>query len=421
MKPFSQRRLDRRTLLRGTGVALALPWLDAMQPALAAEAKMPRRFLGVLNYFSFHAPLLFPENAGSDYKPSPYLELLQDSRDDFTIISGLNHPDVRDGHASDKSFFTGAPHPNSSSFRNTISVDQLAAEAIGHRTRYPSLNFSTSSAYSCSYNRHGVALPAETSPARAFARLFINGSKEEMQQEISRVREGQSILDRVAGQARRLRGEVGPVDRDKLDQYLTSVRELEQRLQRSEDYVSRPKPEVDVDAIEDPDPGADIVRFGQLLEVSRLAMQADLTRFVTLYYVGSSKTPSQPGESFAYHNLSHHGQDAQKIEKLSVLERDLLSQWGQFMSNMKSSGDAGTNLLDETFAVLGAAMGNASSHSATNLPLIVAGGKYRHGQHLAFDPEVPPPLCNLWVDALQHLGLSVDQFSTGNSTLTGLA
>ncbi len=420
MKPFVQRRLDRRTMLKSTSVALALPWLDAMQPALAAELSQPRRFLGVLNYFSFHAPLLFPTESGRDYAPSPYLKHLEKQRDDFTIISGLNHPDVRDGHASDKSFFTGAPHPSSSSFRNTISIDQLAAETLGHHTRYPSLNFSTSSSYSCSYNRHGVALPPETSPARAFAKLFINGSSDEVANEIARVREGQSILDRVGGQAKQLQRSVGPVDREKLDQYFTSVRELELRLARTEGYVSQPKPDVGVAAVEDPDPGEDIVRFGQLLEVSRLAMQADLTRIVTLYYVGSSKTPSKPGENFAYHNLSHHGQDEEKIKQLSILEQDLLRQWSIFMKEMRRTEAAGTSLLDQTFSVLGAAMGNASSHSATNLPVIVAGGKLRHGQHLAHDPDSPPPLCNLWVSALQHLGLEIDRFGSGASTLRGL-
>ncbi len=298
----------------------------------------------------------------------------------------------------------------------TPRLDQLAAEAIGHRTRYPSLNFSTSPAYSCSYNRHGVALPPETSPALAFAKLFINGTKEEMAEEIARVQEGQSILDRVGDEARRLRGAVGPVDRDKLDQYFSSVRELEKRLERSEDYVSRPKPEVDADPIQDPGPGEDIIRFGLLLEVARLAMQTDLTRLVTMYYVGSSKTPSKPGESFAYHNLSHHGQDAEKIEQLSVLERDLLRQWGAYLGRMRETD----GLMDHTFSVLGAAMGNASSHSATNLPLIVSGGGMRHGQHLAHDANSPPPLCNLWVSALQHLGLETDQFGSGTGSLTGL-
>lgn len=421
MNSVCKSHLPRRTLLKAAGISLSLPWLDSMQPALSAEAVQPKRFLGVLNYFSFHAPFFFPTETGSDYTPSPYLELLKDHKDDFTVISGLNHPDVRDGHSSDKSFFTGAPHPGAPSFRNTVSIDQVAAESIGHATRYPSLNFSTSASYSCSYSRNGVALPPETSPAKAFAKLFINGSAEQVAEEVMRVKEGQSILDRIGSEAKRLEREVGPTDRDKLDQYFSSVRDLEKRMVRAESYASQPKPDARTLPIDDPRPGEDIVRFGLLLEVARLAMQVDLTRIVTLYYVGSSKTPSQPGANFAYHDLSHHGQNSDKIDQLAILERDLLRQWGDFLKRMKETGDGPSRLLDHTFAVVGAGMGNASSHDATNLPLIVSGGKFRHGQHLAYDPKNPPPLCNLWVDALQHLGLESESFGSSTGTLRGLS
>lgn len=416
-----QRSLSRRALLKGAGITLALPWLDAMSAAFAAEPKPPMRFIGILNYFSFHAPNLFPKEAGADYVATPYLQGLQRQRKDFTIISGLNHPEVRDGHSSDKSFFTGAPHPGSPSFRNTVSLDQFAAERIGRDTRYASLNFSTSGAHSCSYTRSGVAIPPETSAARAFARLFIDGTPAEVAEEVARVQEGRSILDRVAGEAKRLQRDVGAGDRDKLDQYFTSVRELEQRMVRSEDFAKRPKPKPGVPAIRDPGPGEDTRRFGLMLEVARLAVQTDLTRIVTLYYVGTSKTPSRPGTSFAYHDLSHHGQDAGKLNQLTVLERDLLLEWGGFIQRMKDSRDGASRLLDNTMSVFGAGMGNASSHDSTNLPILVAGGRFKHGRHLAHDPKNPPPLCNLWVQMLREMGMPVEKFGTSNKeTLAGL-
>jgi hypothetical protein len=416
-----QRSLSRRALLKGAGITLALPWLDAMSAAFAPEPKPPMRFIGILNYFSFHAPNLFPKEAGADYVATPYLQGLQRQRKDFTIISGLNHPEVRDGHSSDKSFFTGAPHPGSPSFRNTVSLDQFAAERIGRDTRYASLNFSTSGAYSCSYTRSGVAIPPETSAARAFARLFIDGTPAEVAEEVARVQEGRSILDRVAGEAKRLQRDVGAGDRDKLDQYFTSVRELEQRMVRSEDFAKRPKPKPGVPAIRDPGPGEDTRRFGLMLEVARLAVQTDLTRIVTLYYVGTSKTPSRPGTSFAYHDLSHHGQDAGKLNQLTVLERDLLLEWGGFIQRMKDSRDGASRLLDNTMSVFGAGMGNASSHDSTNLPILVAGGRFKHGRHLAHDPKNPPPLCNLWVQMLREMGMPVEKFGTSNKeTLAGL-
>ena len=176
----TRRAIPRRALLKGTGVALALPWLDAMQPALAAETPPPMRFIGILNYFSFHAPFLFPAEAGPGYAPSRYLQVLEPHRADYTIISGLNHPDVRYGHQSDRSFFTGAPHPTAPTFRNTISLDQLAAELVGRDTRYPSLNFSTDPSFSCSSTKSGVPIPPETSAARAYTKLFIDGTPAEV-------------------------------------------------------------------------------------------------------------------------------------------------------------------------------------------------------------------------------------------------
>jgi hypothetical protein len=418
----TQRSISRRAMLKGSGITLALPWLDAMLSAFAADPKPPMRFIGILNYFSFHAPNLFPKEAGAAYTATPYLEGLQPHRDDFTIISGLNHPEVRDGHASDKSFFTGAPHPGSPSFKNTVSLDQLAAETVGRDTRYSSLNFSTSGAYSCSYTRSGVAIPPETSPARAFAKLFIDGTPAEVAEEVARVQEGRSILDRVAEEAKRLQKTIGPGDRDKLDQYFTSVRELEERMVRSENFAKQPKPKPGVPVIKDPGSGEDTTRFGFMLEVARLAVQTDLTRIVTLYFVGTSKTPSKPGTSYAYHDLSHHGQDKGKIDQLAILERDLLLEWGEFIGRMKESRDGTSRLLDHTMSVFGAGMGNASSHESTNLPVLLTGGRFKHGQHLAHDPKSPPPLCNLWVQMLQEMGVETARFGTSNQeTLAGLS
>jgi hypothetical protein len=229
------------------------------------------------------------------------------------------------------------------------------------------------------------------------------------------VQQGRSILDRVAGEADRLRRDVGAGDRDKLDQYFTSVRDLETRMVRMEDYARLPKPKPEGPPIKDPGPGEDTVKFGLMLDVARLAVQTDLTRIVTLYFVGTAKTPSQPGASFAYHDLSHHGQDAGKIEKLAVLEHDLLAQWGTFLGRLKESPEKGGRLLDNTIALMGAAMGNASSHDATNLPILVAGGRFKHGSHLAHDPKNPPPLCNLWVQILHEMGVTVPRFGTSST------
>ena len=415
----SQKHLSRRTFLKAAGVSLALPWLDAMLPAFAAAPARPMRFVGIVNYLSFHTPLLFPKTAGRNYETTPYLEVLQPLREDFTVVSGLNHPQVRDGHASERSFFTGAPNPNSPSFRNTVSLDQLAAETLGRETRYPSLQLSSAgSGSSLSYTRSGVNLPAEGSPERAFARLFLDGSKAAMAEEIARIREGQSILDRLTDRSKRLQREVGARDREKLDQYFTGVRELEQRLERTEGYARQPKPKPGVPPIKEPAQGEDTARLGAMLEVARPAFQTDLTRLITVHFRDTVKTPSDPGKSYSHHDLSHHGQSSDKIGQLALLERDVLKEWSRFLKRMKEVREGDGTLLGRTMSVLGAGMGNASSHDSTNLPILLAGGRFKHGQHLAFDPLNPPPLCNLWVQMLQELGLEVGKF--GTSTAQGL-
>ncbi len=408
--------LSRRTLLKQGSIALALPWLESMQSAFAATPVQPKRFVCVLNYFSFHAPNFFPKEAGVAYTPSPYLDVIKEHRDDFTVISGLNHPEVRDGHASDRSFLTGTPHPSSPSFRNGISLDQLIAEKIGSQTRFASIAMAQGSGTSFSYSRSGVAIPAESSVTRMFAKLFINGTPAEVQTEVERVRQGRSILDRVGAEARSMQRDVGAADREKLDQYFTSVRELEQRMATAEDYARQPKPNPGLAPLKDPAPGEKTLSFGLNLQLAQLAFQADLTRLVTIYYIGTANTPSKPGETFAYHDLSHHGQDGGKIDKLSFLERDVMSECGNFLSRLKKPCESGTRLIDNTITVVGAGMGNASSHDATNLPLLVAGGGFKHGQHIAHDPKSPPPLCNLWVQIARQMGVEVDKFGTSKGS-----
>jgi hypothetical protein len=421
MNFVTKSHLSRRTLLKQGSIALALPWLESMQSAFAATPVQPKRFVCVLNYFSFHAPNFFPKEAGVAYTPSPYLDIIKEHRNDFTVISGLNHPEVRDGHYSDRSFLTGTPHPGSPSFRNGISLDQLIAEKIGSQTRFASIAMAQGSGTSFSYSRSGVAIPAESSVTRMFAKLFINGTPAEVQTEVERVRQGRSILDRVGAEARAMERDIGAADREKLDQYFTSVRELEQRMVTAEDYARRPKPNPGTAPLKDPAPGEKTLSFGLNLQLAQLAFQADLTRLATIYYIGTSNTPSKPGETFAYHDLSHHGQDSGKIDKLTFLERDVMTECGTFLGRLKTPNESGARLIDNTITVVGAGMGNASSHDATNLPILVAGGGFKHGQHIAHDPKSPPPLCNLWVQIARQMGVEVDKFGTSNKEgLAGL-
>jgi hypothetical protein len=187
-------------------------------------------------------------------------------------------------------------------------------------------------------------------------------------------------------------------------------------MERSKNYTRQPKPKPGVSAPKDPEPGDDTRRFGLLLDIARLAFQADLTRVITIGHGGTAKTPSKPEAKFAHHDLSHHGQDAGKIEQLALIEKDVIATWGVFLHHLRDTPDSqGVRLLDRTISVLGSAMGNASSHDSTNLPILVGGGRFKHGQHLALNPQDPPPLCNLWVQILQELGVETARFGTSKA------
>ncbi len=414
-------KLNRRTLLRAAGVSLGLPLLDCMVGnTRAASADGVRRMLAISAPLGIHTPFLFPEKPGRDYEVTPYLEPLQPLRQKFSVISGLMHPDVDGGHSAEQSFLTGAAHPGQPSFKNTISVDQFAAERLGHQTRYASLVLAAERS-SLSYTRSGVQIPAETRPSRLFAKLFLEGTAEEKATQMRRIEDGQSVMDLVREQTQRVARKVGKQDNQTLDQYVTSVRELEQRLVQAAEWARRPKPHVDREAPEDIADRSDLTgRIRLMYDMMFLALQTDSTRLITFHGPGGAEVVSLEGVDDGWHNLSHHGRDPSKINMLAIIEKEEMRLFAEFLQRLDSVREGDQTLLDQTAIVLGSNLGNASSHNNTNLPIIAAGGHFDHGQHLAFDPIKPPPLCNLYVSYLQHLGLEVDQFSTGSGTLNGI-
>lgn len=368
-----------------------------------------------------HTPFLFPQTAGRDYEVTKYLEPLQEARDKVSVISGLMHPMVDGGHNAEKSFLTGAAHPGQPSFRNSISVDQFAAERIGHETRFPFLSLSAGNG-GISYTRSGVQIPSESRPSRVFARLFLEGSAEEKANQMRRIKDGQSILDLVNSQVKSIQKKSGRADSETLDQYFTSVRELEQRMVAAEEWAKRPKPVVDQKPPKDIEDRSDFTgRMELLFDLMALAIQTDSTRLITLKGAGGAEVVNLKGVDDGWHNLSHHGKDPGKIEQLSIIEREEFRLFGEFLKKLDAIPDGDVTLLDQTAILLGSNLGNASSHNNSNLPIVVAGGRLQHGQYLEFDEAKAPPLANVLVSLLQHLNLEVDEFSTGTGTLTGLS
>ena len=414
--PFS-----RRTFLRGTGVTLALPLLEAMTLVRAqAAAQPPRRMICINTSLGLHTPNLFPEQAGQDYALTPYLEPLAEFRRDFTVFSGLSHPEVDGGHPAELCYLTCAPHPRADNFKNTISLDQYAIEQLVPDTRFGSLTLASSSSRGLSFTRSGVPIPADERPSRVFKNMFVDGTANEVTAQVQRLKQGQSIMDTVLEQAKDFQRGLGRPDRDKLDEYFTSVREVEVRMVKAQDWARRPKPKVDAKPPVDIASSVEVpARVRLMIDLMHLALQTDSTRFITFALNGLNAVPIIPGVTQDWHNLSHHGQDPAKLAELRVVELQQMKLFGELLAKLKGTQEQGGSLLDRTIVMFGSNLGNASSHDNKNLPILVAGGGFRHGQHLAFDPKKNPPLGNLYVQFLRRLGADVNAFGSGTGTIPG--
>jgi hypothetical protein len=414
--------LLRRTLLRAAGVGLALPVLDAFAPrrARAAAEAPPRRMVCINTPLGLHPANFIPTTTGRDYKPSPYLEVLQEFRDDFTVISGLSHPDVGPNHDSNLSFLTAAPHPERrAGFKNSISLDQFAVEHIYGQTRFPTLTLSCEG-LGLSWTRSGAPVPTEDWPSNVFAKLFLQGRPEEVKAQERRLADGQSILDSLRAQARKVNETLGVGDREKLAEYFTSIRELERRLALDAAWSKRPKPKVDAKPPENIQNPADLIgKTRAWFQLIHLALQTDSSRLITLQLLGTSSVPPVAGVSQGHHDLSHHGQDPAKLAQLKTLEVEKMKALRDFFRLLRTSREGGETLLDRTTVFFSSNLGDASKHSVKNLPVIVAGGGFQHGQHLAFDENKNPPLCNLYVGILQGMDIGVDRFGSSTGTLAG--
>ena len=418
-------RADRRTFLRASGVGLALPILDAFLPngIRAAQEKIPQRLVCICTTLGLHAPFLFPESGGTDFESTPYLKILDSHRGDLTLINGISHPDQSgaDGHSSAMTWLTAARHPGLAGFKNSISIDQLLASKIGLETRFPSLQLSTDGS-SQSYTSSGIMIPGEQSPSRMFTKLFLEGTAEAKDAQIQKLREGKSIMDTVRDETRQFRNQIGKEDRKKLEEYLHSVRDMEQRLSSAEAWVHKPKPKVDAEVPQDIKENKDLIGQMQLLfELIPLALQTDSTRLITVMVQGRNDVPPIPGVSIDHHNLSHHGQDSQKIQQLRLIEEAQMHAFNKLLSALSRKQEGASRLLDSTSVVFGSNLGNANSHDTKNIPLLLAGGKFRHGQHLILDREKNTPFCNLFVQVAQQMGHEIEQFgSSSGSGVQGL-
>ncbi len=426
MKRFyaiTDRSVSRRAMLAASGASLLLPRLEFTQPVLASTQAPPQRMMMICTDLGMIPEKFFPVDEGANYKLSPYLNLLKDLKQDFTVFSGISHPEVDGGHEADVSFLTAAPHPTRAGFKNMISLDQYAADRMGAVTRFPSLNLRVGAARgdgSLSFSSDGVRMPAEDRPSKVFQSLFVQGSKRDVERQVRRFREGQSLMDDYADRLKTLRGYVGRRDQVRMEQFCTAVRETEQRLIANEQWEQKAKPQVDLECPQDFDkPGHIIGHSRAMYDLAKLALQTDSTRVVTIYITQVlSPTVDVPNVKLPPHALTHQSKLKESREQLVRLERAQMRVFGDLLKGLKSCDDAGGNLLDQTSVLYGSNLSDANRHDNSNLPILLAGGGFRHGRHVAFDRKKNEPLSNLYVSMLNRMGIETSQFGTSTGSMS---
>ncbi|MEO8658872.1 MAG: DUF1552 domain-containing protein [Bryobacteraceae bacterium] len=425
---IAARPLPRRSFLRAAGVTLALPMLDCMTPLYAQAPAPPRRMLLIANNLGVLPKFFFPQTAGPDYEPSLYLSELAAVRNEFTVFSGLSHPGVAGGHSADNCLLTAARGAFRSGFRNSISFDQFVAEKLGQVTRFPSLNLGVNidkGNRSLSWTRDGVLLPAEDSASKLYERMFIQGDKAAVAQQMHRLENRGSILDTLMDETNRFRRDLGTDDKARLDQYVTSVREVEERLQIAREWETKPKPPAPQP------PPADIQekklffeKFALMLAMAQLAIESDSTRIVTLmvdaFFTPALKLSDKENSTESYHGLTHHGQAEEKVRQLQQIDRRQMALLATTFSDLAAKKENGERLLDRTMVFYGSSLGDANIHDNTNLPVLLAGGGFRHGRHIAFKRDNNAPLCNVFVSMLQRMGVESDTFASATGRVSGL-
>ena len=416
----------RRFLLCSLGTTLALPGLpsllaksvgagSAVQVAKGAGIGASR-FVAIGNLLGFQVKQLFPTTTGADYEKTTLLEPLWDNRGKLTVFRGFDHG-VKGGHFAVHSFLSGVLNSEAQNRPNgNVTIDQYLADEVGFETRFPSLTVGSESGIhggcQIAWTRSGVRVPPVTGPAQLFEKLFVSDSKERQTRRVQENQVQASILDSVLEEANRLTTKVNKEDKDKLNEYLASVRDVEKRLELRQRWTSLAKPEA---PFEKPANRNAVEDLPLLYEMIALALQTDSTRIATLE-IGGDFLPQNLGIDKSHHGLSHHGNDPEAIANLITLEKYQIEHFSKFVSRLASLNDGERTLLDSTAVLFGSGMGDANSHKNSDLPVIVAGGGYKHGEFRQVPHEGlnKVPLCNLFVDIAQRMGVEIGSF--GSST-----
>lgn len=417
---------SRRSFLKAAGVTIALPLLEStpLAGASGTTGGSPNRMVCIGNEFGMYPGAFWPEQFGADYESTPLLKPLDAHRRDVTVFSHLDHG-LKGGHFAIHAYLTGVKAADAKGMPDGgISMDQRAAEFVGSQTRFPSLTIGSEDGLhgGCrmSWTRTGTRVPPIPGPRELFRTLFVNESAGAKKKAADRILLQESILDAVQGDARSLQSRLSKTDRQKLDEYFSSIRDVEVKLQLDRQWQNIPKPKSPIDEPQNRGFANDLPA---LYELMALALQTDSTRVATLE-IGGSFAASALGIRAGYHSLSHHGKAQANINLLVQIEQYQMEQFAKFLDRLKSIREPNSDgtLLDQTMVLMGSGMGNANSHRNSDLPIILAGGGFRHGEfrQLPEESNKRVPLSNLFVSMLQRFGVEIDQFSQSTGTLSGL-
>jgi hypothetical protein len=414
-----RKRLDRRTFLKAGAVSLGLPLLDLM-PATGrgADTAAAKRLVVLQRPLGTYAPYFFPETAGPKYEATRFLKLIDAHRGKFTVFSGMSHLGYPNDHRTEFALLSGVHSDmikRADDMHNTITLDQEAAEAVGRKTRVPYLLLGPMHD-GLSSTRKGVSLPGNTSRGDVFARLFLDGTPEEVAREVRRIQDGKSILDGLRDQLKALEADAGAADRRRLDVLKTSIREAERDLAQDEEWATKPKPKVY--AKPEPDANEWVGLNRQWFDLIHLAVQTDSTRVIVHRIPEQAAAPTAPGTLIGEHDASHHGKEPSKVEQVAAFEDAHFKLLDHLLKKLSDTTEGGGTLLDNTQVLFVSNMGDGSAHASNNLPILLAGGGYKHKGHVAFDRQKNYPLSNLYVRILRQMGLPCEKFGSSTGLLS---
>ena len=420
-----KRKRTRRRFLQGFGGSLlALPLLEAN--SASGTFASPKRITATGIFYGFVPQNFHPQQTGRNFQSPLLLKPLESHRNDYSVFSGLDH-NLSGGHNATKFFLSGIPTNQSKGFAEAnISIDQKAANFVGGQTRYSSLSLDSDrgNEHTLSWTRNGNNVQPIRSLEKLYRMLFRKENLQTRNQAERQLEDRKSILDLAKFQADQFKKGLGQSDAEKLDQYFTSVREFERRIEQSSLWLDKEKPKTDYALPRGADSLTLKERTPLFYDLMTLALQTDSTRVISLAFTNLGKeNGGLSGVNQGYHTLSHHGQVQAAIDELSIIESFHVAQFSRFLGKLKQVVEPnGKSLLDSTMTLLGSGMSNANSHSNRDLPVLLAGGGFKHGQHLHFarSGKQSTPLCNLYLSMLQNFGLEVDHFNTSSGTLTGL-